>query len=514
MRDILLSRVSRVKSVGRWLQSVLASLSLERMRDLVFGYDLFISYDFDEAGDYATKLKRRLEELERPVRCFLDRDGGFHPSDDLKVASRRRIRMAQYLVAILTPGVGQPLSWVPRELELFTRGGKKYRDRLVPLNVQNSLQAFPPGAGVRTYLPFTPGPDGGSSILFQAVSAEEFADGPSASTIARIVGMMGARRVDRTRLRFFKAATAVLASLFLATLALFLVAEDRRQALAETFSQTMLRGGASLLDYGNVPGAVANIARALDANPNNISAGDRLYSLLLQRPTPWRKVDQFKPGVRIVAGAQTDDARLVALALANGTVLIGTWPGKLLEAAGDRCSYREGDELKLGFASDGKVLAAWRNDGELCAWDVATRQLLDPFEGTAKVTAFAISRDSQRIVVGFEDGSAIMKPLKGGKAQTMPALIRAPSGSETYTTEEETDTTESIDPNDEKPPEKTVSNLQFVANDNKVVVAREDGVLVWNLGSDTVTELFVNEPANENRQIGDTFVRASPDGRW
>jgi hypothetical protein len=32
----------------------------ERLRDLVFGYDLFISYDFDEAGTFAAQLKTSL----------------------------------------------------------------------------------------------------------------------------------------------------------------------------------------------------------------------------------------------------------------------------------------------------------------------------------------------------------------------------------------------------------------------------------------------------------------------
>src|SRR5262245_32550831 len=110
-------------------------------RDWIFGYDLFISYDFDEAGHYATALKAILESQQRPLRCFLDRDD-FHPSDELNTVSRRRLYMSRYIVVLLTEGVGKPESWVPRELQIFTRNGNKNGDRLIPLNIDGCLDKF------------------------------------------------------------------------------------------------------------------------------------------------------------------------------------------------------------------------------------------------------------------------------------------------------------------------------------------------------------------------------------
>jgi hypothetical protein len=138
---------------------------LARLRDWIFGYDLFISYDFDEAGSYATALKASLESQEQPLRCFLDREG-FHPSDELNAASRRRLHMSRYIVVLLTEGVGKADSWVPRELNLFTNAGQRHSDRIIPLNIDGSAERIPPDAEIRNYIPLAQGPDGGDSVLY------------------------------------------------------------------------------------------------------------------------------------------------------------------------------------------------------------------------------------------------------------------------------------------------------------------------------------------------------------
>src|SRR5262249_29820833 len=121
---------------SRWrtITNAVGKLWLGPLRDLIFGYDLYIAHDFDEAGAFAEALKVRLERSDRPVRCFLDREG-FIIGDELGAATRRRLRMSRYLTVIITPGVGMPNSWVPTELDLFTDGGQRRMDRIAPLNV-------------------------------------------------------------------------------------------------------------------------------------------------------------------------------------------------------------------------------------------------------------------------------------------------------------------------------------------------------------------------------------------
>ena len=81
-----------VQSKAVWVSSILAPLRLAHLRDRIFGYDLFISYDFEQAGHYAIKLKESLEKEKTPVYCFLDREG-FHPGDDAPLRASVAVRV-------------------------------------------------------------------------------------------------------------------------------------------------------------------------------------------------------------------------------------------------------------------------------------------------------------------------------------------------------------------------------------------------------------------------------------
>jgi hypothetical protein len=67
-------------------------------------------------------------------------------------------------------------------LEIFTRGGKRRSDRIIPINIARGIETFPPDAKIRQYIPLSTGPGEGSSLLFHPVSTEQFEAGPSAFT--------------------------------------------------------------------------------------------------------------------------------------------------------------------------------------------------------------------------------------------------------------------------------------------------------------------------------------------
>jgi hypothetical protein len=151
--------IAQINDRLRQFRSFLARrFSMSHLRDTVFGFDLFISYDFDEVGSFAIALKNSLESQENPLRCFLDREG-FNIGDELNAATRRRLLMSRHLAVILSPGAGKPVSWVPHEVEIFTNQGKRNSDRIVPLNVAGSLEKFPLDAKIRRYIPISSGPD-------------------------------------------------------------------------------------------------------------------------------------------------------------------------------------------------------------------------------------------------------------------------------------------------------------------------------------------------------------------
>lgn len=229
---------SRLTTLYQRTTDALSELRFGSIRDSLFGYDLFISYDFDEAGDFAEKLKSLAEASTPPLRCFLDRED-FSIGDELTEAARRRLRMSRHLAVIVTPGVGQPDSWVPKELEIFTAGGERKLDRIAPLNVAGALQKLPADADVRRYLPFSEGPQGEKSMLFHPISQSELEEGPSPETLQRLQSFVGARRIDRIRLRFFQAASAVLLVLTAIAVGLAVVADRQRQQAQRARDQAL-----------------------------------------------------------------------------------------------------------------------------------------------------------------------------------------------------------------------------------------------------------------------------------
>jgi hypothetical protein len=93
--------------------------------------------------------------------------------------------------------------------------------------------------------------------------------------------------------------------------AAFLIADNRRLALVQVAAQAFFRSAATL-GGGDVPGAIANLAAAVHADPRNASTADRLYTLLVQRPTPWLVMERHATTSDIISSAVTQDARVFA----------------------------------------------------------------------------------------------------------------------------------------------------------------------------------------------------------
>jgi hypothetical protein len=102
------------------------------------GYDIFISYRWQDATSYAEDLAEQLES--KGFNCFLDKKG-LRKGELISDTLRRAIRRSTMFVLVVTENVAAPDSvWIPQELEAFPASGKR---ALVPIDVGGSLKLVP-----------------------------------------------------------------------------------------------------------------------------------------------------------------------------------------------------------------------------------------------------------------------------------------------------------------------------------------------------------------------------------
>ncbi|HYH97737.1 toll/interleukin-1 receptor domain-containing protein [Hyalangium sp.] len=94
---------------------------LQRIVDFLFGYDFFISYAWSDGTNYPRTLARRLQEESR-FRTFID-NIGYVPGDNLRKATRRRVRMSTVLVLVLRPAAMKS-DWVLKEVQTCLDAGR------------------------------------------------------------------------------------------------------------------------------------------------------------------------------------------------------------------------------------------------------------------------------------------------------------------------------------------------------------------------------------------------------
>ena len=93
---------------------------IRRLGDLLFGYDFFVSYAHADGEDYPRALADRLQE--KGFRVFLD-SRVYVAGDDLRLATRRRIRMSKYLLVVVRPHALESF-WVLTELQRCLESGR------------------------------------------------------------------------------------------------------------------------------------------------------------------------------------------------------------------------------------------------------------------------------------------------------------------------------------------------------------------------------------------------------
>lgn len=121
--------------------------TLERLRNRVLGYDIFVSYSHLDGLGYATALEKRLREID--LTCFRDAREmpvGSHLDEEIS----RAISRSQMLVVVGTPAAAAS-EWVAREVQQF----RTFKRPLFVIDVGGAIAARQPwkGAEALVYQP-------------------------------------------------------------------------------------------------------------------------------------------------------------------------------------------------------------------------------------------------------------------------------------------------------------------------------------------------------------------------
>jgi|GEM_PF-4028784 len=193
--------------------------SRQRVLDLLFGYDYFISYSHSDGLNYPRQLAERLKASGFSV--FLDKeiyDGG----TDLSTATRRRVRMSIYLVVIARDAAMNKSHWVIEEV----RECLAAKRTPVVIDINDAFEKASDERPLKGLL---------ASRLFidenQPVENEAAYDGePSDHVVEELSRGFKALRKNALRLRIMTLLTVILAGLTVGSLWLYFRADTERLA--------------------------------------------------------------------------------------------------------------------------------------------------------------------------------------------------------------------------------------------------------------------------------------------
>jgi hypothetical protein len=163
------------------------------MGDLLFGYGFFVSYAHADGERYPKALADRLQE--RGFQVFLD-SRVYVAGDDLRRATRRRVRMSKYLLAVVGPRA-LTSHWVLVELQRCLEAGRVP----IAISLDRALEDADPTNPVKQLL---------QDKIFIADTGQEGTGDPARDTLAKVVESFKATRQDLVRTRAVAGAVVIL----------------------------------------------------------------------------------------------------------------------------------------------------------------------------------------------------------------------------------------------------------------------------------------------------------------
>ncbi len=289
------SEFAAADAAGPALEAMVAPAAWwQRLREWIWGYDFFISYQWSSGGRYAAALANRLREPPEPCDVMLDA-AEFAAGGDWRTQAGAALRNTQRLILVGTPGALEESAPVAAEVAAFTS-----RSRLIVPVVFDEALLRRPRAGHRV-LGLIPG-----DAIFIVEDPGRLATGPSDEAVAAIkrTHRLLRRRSLRTRLLLATALVVVGTAGFGGWVGLV-----RWQAVQRSMAATsamLVRAEAALAadDLEVAETAIAEAERRLrDGATNDLRTrttarradAERLQELLAIEDASWSVVDGNLP---------------------------------------------------------------------------------------------------------------------------------------------------------------------------------------------------------------------------
>ncbi|MGR9270747.1 WD40 domain-containing protein (plasmid) [Rhizobium leguminosarum] len=471
-----------------------ASANVRRSLDLLWGYDVFISYRRADATTYAQRLHEQLSYEE--INSFIDLKR-YVVGDSLKQETIRHASKSTIFILVASPALSEPrnVDWVEAETDAYLASHGDSA-KVIVIDFGEAIAKCQPGLKEKL-----------APFLRLPQSTEDLDDPPSIAVKQAVRQQLGGRRRDRVRLRVFQAITAALLLLSIGLALLAYVSIGLRNSAEVRLTDAQKAESRFLAEKAaSAPDAEVGLQSAIQGLPKYESerAFEEAAWTALVTAESNRSATRVIAGVRATNLAWDPQGKRIAAATDTGVEI---WDA----ATGRR---------RLAIPTNSYIKLAWNHDGTMLA--TTSGMIFDSTDGTkkaefsgAKLATWA-PRSNVILIAKPEQASLIdidvdLREIKLTSATAIVAASWNLDGSRLLTSDADgrlslvdaasgkTISTWSLDVRD-------VSFLDWTLDGKTAAVGSDNKIVLWDLAN---ARPLANLTPNYARS-----VEFSPDGAW
>lgn len=366
-----------------------------RLSGFLFGYDFFISYAHNDAGNYATKLAGLLQK--EGFECFLDRKS-YIKGDNWRIAGRRALKKTQRLVLLASPDAltSEP---VLTELKIFKGEGK----RVIPIDFGGTLDREKHQSKVFDYISkddiwIT---ESANCIAPNSVLSEQK---PSYHVVIELTNSFNLERQEKKRLKWITRFAFLLVALLIAATYQWLIAQENEKRAVSQLALSDLQRGVDQCKSGKISNGLLFLLRGYNTSIRANNSHLTNSSLLLLGAWSRYLGSHSFHGSEVTEVAYSPDGQYCISGDYDGGITVFDKKSGVRLASLD--GHRDSIEA-LVFSDDGNILITAGEDGHAFVWNIPSFKRR-PFvlKHKKRINSVAISLDGRRVATGSDDKTA------------------------------------------------------------------------------------------------------------